>query len=331
MGKLFGAFVSLFPGEKRLVALMAFMVFLAGFALSTEAQAQTRVLWWDVSANETNNRPDNRRRMAQYIDRFGGGGRYSVDYVYGPRGGSLARHMAANSGYRIIVITATNTGRVFNRADQDALRAFYASGRKTLMLDGTLGIRNSDARDRTKWPGANNSSANMLVNQIEALRRAGGGILIGTDHGRFQAAANTALRAILPQAGFSRVTDPSRDGEFFGDLLLANRPVRPLDILKHWESIPNQGQAPVGQFLDFQGNGVRLYTLVEASDKPGGGRRRPYISASINPGNERFDITRNEAPRQAPPPAPTPAPEPEPEPEPEVVDNMPTRKGPPTN
>jgi len=324
MGKLLGAFALRFPDRRQWIALFAAALLLSFLTTGFEAQAQTRVLWWDVSANEPRNRPDNRRRMAQYIDQFGGGGRYSVDYVYGPRGGGLSRHMSANSGYSVIVITATNTSRVFNRADQDALRAFYASGRKALMLDGTLGIRNSDARERTQWPGVNNSSANMLANQIEALRRAGGGILIGTDHGRFQAAANTALRAILPQAGFSRVTDPSRDGEFFGDLLLGNRPVRPLDILKHWESIPNQGQAPVGQFRDFQGGGVRLYTLVEASDKPGGGQRRPYISASINPGNARYDITGNEAPTQAPPP-------PEPEPEPEVVDNMPTRKSPPVN
>lgn len=310
-----------------LLVLTTCLVFAATNAIAQPA----KVLWWDVSANEPRNKPQNRQRMARYLDQYRGGSRFNVDYVYGPRRGSFAQHMAANPGYRIIVITAATKSRSFSRSDLDALRAFYASGRKTLMLDGTLGIRNSDVRQRTQWPGANNSSANMLVNQMEALRRRGGGLLIGTDHGRFQASANQALQAIVPRARFSRVTNPSRDGQFFGNLLLAEaRPVRPFDMLRHWEAIPNQGQAPVGNFKDFQGGGVRLHTLVEASDKPGGGTRRPYISSTINPGQARFDITRNQAPTQDAP-APKPEPKPEPVKEPPQVDKMPTRKGPPRN
>ncbi len=311
----------------RLCSVAFFPLFLSAFLVvsATSASAQpVKVLWWDVSLNESRNKPQNRQRMAQYLEQYQGGSRFDVDYVFGPRRGAFAQHMAANPGYRIIVVTAANDNRVFNRADQDAFRSFYASGRKTLMLDGTLGIRNSDVRQRTQWPGANNSSANMLVNQMEALRRSGGGLLIGTDHGRFQASANQALQAILPRAQFSRVTNPSRDGQFFGEVLLAEaRPVRPFDMLRHWEAIPNQGQAPVGNYTDFLGGSVRLYTLVEASDKPGGGPRRPYISSTINPGQARFDITRNQAPAPEPPPAPKE--------EPPEIDRMPTRKGPPSN
>ncbi|MEM1351116.1 MAG: hypothetical protein AAGF27_02165, partial [Pseudomonadota bacterium] len=252
MGKLFPAGVKRWPARQVLHVALVFIVLVAAISWGAGANAQTRVLWWDISANEPRNKPENRRTMARYVDSYAGGGRYSVDYVYSPRRGTLARHLAANPGYGIIVISAANTSRLFNKADQDALRAFYASGRKALMLDGTLGVRNSDVRQLTQWPGANNASANMLINQMEALRRAGGGLLIGTDHGRFQASANVALGAILPRAQFSRITDPSRNGEFFGDLLLADRPVRPLDMLKHWEAIPNQGQAPVGQYRDFQ-------------------------------------------------------------------------------
>ena len=219
--------------------------------------------------------------------------------------------MNANPDYGIIVVTAANNNGLFNSADQDAFRAFYAQGRRALMLDGTLGIRNSDVRPLTKWPGVNNASANMLINQMEALREAGGGLLIGTDHGRFQRSANLALQAILPGAKFSRVTNPSRDGDFFGDVLLAaEEPVKPLDMLRHWEAIPNQGEAPVGSYADFTGAQVRLYTLVEAADKPGGGTRRPYISSTIDPGDRRVDIAED-----APP----------------VINRMPTRKSLPAN
>jgi hypothetical protein len=157
----------------------------------------------------------------------------------------------------------------------------------------------------------NNSSAYLTLNQIESLREAGGGVLIGTDHDRFQRAANYMLRAILPDAQFRNSTDPSRDGEFFGKVLLAQREaVKPLDLLQHWEAIPNQGQAPVGTFTDFEGRPVTLYTLVEASNKPGGGTRRAYISATINPGDDRVDIAEDAAP---------------------VINRMPTRKSGPVN
>ncbi len=318
-----------------MTVLWRLLVLFCWSALLAQADPVTaepmRVLWWDVSLDERSNKPANRQRMARFVDGYQGGSRFDVVYKFEPRRGAFARHMAANPGYGIVVVTAANNNRVFNRNDQEAFRTFYASGRRTLMLDGTLGIRNSDVRQRTKWPGVNNSSANMLINQMEALRKSGGGLLIGTDHGQFQASANLAVRAILPQAKFSRVTNPSRDGAFLGDLLLAEAAqVKPLDMLRHWEAIPNQGQAPVGQFTDFLGRGVTLFTLVEAADKPGGGPRRPYISSTINPGAQRYDIASPAAPAAAAP-APTPPPEPKPEPEPEVIDRMPTRKSLPAN
>lgn len=275
--------------------------------MASAATAQPmRVLWWDVSLNESRNKPANRQTMARFLSRQDGGARYDVDYQFLPRNGALARHMASNPAYQIVVITAANNSRIFTRADLDALRGFYTTSGKVIMLDGTLGIRNSDVKNRTKWPGVNNSSANLLLNQIEAMREAGGGILVGTDHGRFQASANQVVDALLPGARFSEITNPSRDGEFFGELLLAQKEaVKPLDILRHWEAIPNQGKAPIGQYTDFQGRPVTLFTLVEASNKPGGGPRKAYISSTIDPGEKRFDIDEDSAPE---------------------IDRMPTRK-----
>ncbi|MFK7744479.1 MAG: hypothetical protein AB8B47_05465 [Roseobacter sp.] len=270
-----------------------------------------RVLWWDVSLNESRNKPANRQRMAQYLTAYQGGTRFAVDYEFKPQRGAFAKHVAAQPPYQMIIVTAANNNRVFNSADLEAFKQIYTNTGRALMLDGTLGIRNSDVRSRTKWPGTNGSSANMLVNQAEAMREAGGGLFIGTDHGQFQASANLVVRALIPDARFSQITDPSRDGEFFGELLLAfKEPVKPLDMLRHWEAIPNQGQAPVGQFTDFTGQPVTLFTLVEASNKPGGKQRRPYISATIDPGDQRFDIADDAAP---------------------VIDRMPTRKSRPTD
>ena len=295
----------------RMAAIFAIGLMLILSSASTLGAQTMRVLWWDVSLDESRNKPANRQTMARFIDGLEGGGRYEVDYQFSPRRGALARHMNAQPPFQMIVITAANNNRVFDSSDLDALQRFYAGTPGTLMLDGTLGIRNSDVRSRTRWPGANNSSANLLLNQFEAMREAGGGLLIGTDHGRFQASANQVVRAILPGAQFSEVTNPSRDGEFFGEVLLAKKEaVKPLDILRHWESISNQGRAPVGQYADFLGRPVTLYTLVEAANKPGGGPRKAYISSTIDPGDKRFDIAEEAAP---------------------VIDRMPTRKGPPSN
>lgn len=291
-----------------LVALMTACLILVA---STAMAQPMKVLWWDVSVEEPSTKSSHRQRVARFVDDYQGGAVFDVTYKFEPRRGSLARHLAAQGGYRIIVMTATNTNRTFNDADLDALRGFYANGPKSLMLDGTLFIRNTNAHKLANWPGVNDSSANLVINQMEALRAAGGGIWIGTDHGQFQRPANQAITALLPEASFSRTTNPSRDGEFFGELLLAyKQPVKPIDILRHWESIPSQGQAPTGTFTDFMGQPVTLYTLVEASDKPGGGTRRTYISATLDPGDKRFDIAGDDVP---------------------VIDRMPTRKSLPQN
>jgi hypothetical protein len=182
------------------------------------------------------------------------------------------------------------------------------------MLDGSFGIRSMriPGTPQVDFPGAENSSAALLANQVSAIARAGGGVLIGSDHDGWQVGANAALRALVPDARFRGTTNPSTDGQFLGDLLLTGvLPVKPIVLLRHWESVPNQGEAPVGGFTDFAGAPVQLYALVEAADKPGGGRKRPYISASFDPGNKRFDIDSELAP------------------EPEIPNNMPTRKGPP--
>lgn len=270
-----------------------------------------RILWWGASVNEGRANTSHRETLANFLDNYEGGTLYSVDYKYSPRAGNLAGQLASNS-YDMLVFDATNTRRAFNQKDLEAVQSFYANHKsKSLMLDGSLWIRNTGYTDKSIFPGVNRSSAGLLINQIEAMRKTGGGIMVGTDHNVFQRAANQIVSAILPDAKFSGSTNPSRDGEFFGDLLLAEKEdVKPIDILRHWEDIPNQGQAPTGQYSDFMGNPVTLYTLVETSDKPGGKRRRTYISATIDPGTDRFAIDGDAIPEK---------------------NTMPTRKSPPLN
>lgn len=291
-----------------LAALAALALVLLPHGASAEP---TRVLWFlgtpdypgEYSARE-------RRAMARYIDNFGSGTDFTTTFVRSTRRGALAAEID-KAAYDILVLDVATTSNVFGSSDLTALKGHYARGHRGLMLDGSLGIRNMVGRALTRFPGPDDALGKLLVNQMTALAQAGGGILIGTDHDQWQRSANSALGALLPGAEFKGSTNPSTDGVFLGTPLLQGiADVVPVSVLRHWESVPNQGEAPVGAFTDFEGQPVTLWSLVETADKPGGGRKRPYISASFDPGDAEYDIDSEVAP------------------EPKLPDNMPTRKGP---
>lgn len=264
-------------------------------APTSRAAAQTgpatSILWWNGMRSHTPGATDgSRSQMADHVNNFSGGQVFEVTFRRSTRGGALAQTLSEGR-YAIVVLDITDNRIHLNTADTEALKRFYASGRNALMLDGSFMIRSMPIRSRTRFPGSNGSSAALLVNQLTLLQQAGGGILIGADHGQWQNNPNKALKALLPGVAFKGVTNPSTDGHFIGRGLLETRVwTKPIDILKHWESVPNQGEAPVGQFTDFLGRPVTLHALVESADKPGGGRKRPYISASFAPDEERIAI-----------------------------------------
>jgi hypothetical protein len=80
-------------------------------------------------------------------------------------------------------------------------------------------------------------------------------------------------------------------GVFFGsDLVNGLQPFAPINVFQHWDEVPSQAIAPIGNFTDFEGNSVTLFNQVEAADDPGGGPRFPYISTSWAPGASQCDI-----------------------------------------
>lgn len=254
-----------------------------------------RVLWFNAMPDMgTSVRSSHRKKMADYLTSYRNGAAFNVTYTRSTRGGAMAVALN-NAPYDIVVLDMGNDRVRMNGADATSLQHFYASGHDNLMLDGTFSIRNITHNQRTRFPGENGAIGGLLVNQIAALAERGGGILIGTDHDNWQLNANKALAALIPGASFSGVTNPSTDGDFIGTILLGQREeIAAIDVLRHWESIPNQGEAPVGEYLDFLGRPVVLYSLVETADKPGGGRKRPYISTNFFPGDDRIPIDSEE-------------------------------------
>ncbi len=304
---------------RRIAIALSIMMFLVASASESLAIERTgAVLWFDGNVPDPNHTVEHRRRMADFVDAYKGGNTFRVNFVSSRQGGALAQAIAAQS-YDILVLDLLANRSYLNADDFAALQGFYASGKRALMLDGSFWIRSIRHNRTTNFPGINGATGALTINQLTAILDAGGGILIGTDHNSYQVGANDALRALIPDAKFQGLTSPSTNGSFIGTVLLAHaEPVRAIDILEHWQTIPNQGEAPVGSFTDFQGRPVQLFSLVSTADQPGRGAKRPYISASFDPGDEEFAIDSDTAPVVDDTP-----------PEPELPDNMPTRKGPP--
>jgi hypothetical protein len=160
-----------------------------------------------------------------------------------------------------------------------------------VLLDGDLYVRSINYNATSDFPGINNSTGALTLNEVHQLAVRGGGIMIGTDHQGFQVDANQALTAVIPTATFSGITYPSADGVFFGsDLLNDLQPIAAADIFAHWDSIPTQAIAPTGTFTDIFGKSVTLYSQVDVADDPGGGTRYSYISTSWKPGSGTTDV-----------------------------------------
>ena len=294
------------------------LLILLGVCISKATLANgepVRVLWWNANTGWPQQRDHHRQRMSDYLTDFQGGTVFDVVFVSSTRRGDLAQHLRTAS-FDVIVLDVTNASVPFDGSDTSALQRHYASGRNAIMLDGSLWIRSMEDNPTTNFPGVNGETGTLLVNQIKSIADAGGGVFIGTDHNDYQVGANFALTALIPGAEFSGYTIPSTDGNFIGKTLLAHlEQVRAFDILNHWQSIPSQGETPVGRFTDFTGQPVVLYSLVETADMPGGGKKRPYVSASFDPGSQRIAIDSAEFPAEE---------------EPKLPRNMPTRKGPPS-
>ncbi|MBP0028749.1 PEP-CTERM sorting domain-containing protein [Roseofilum sp. Guam] len=270
----------------------------SGLNLNSKANAaQFSVLWWDTTPVNPWINSELRQEMSTFLDDFGGGNLFDTTYVSHRTSGGLTAHLASHS-YDVVVLDSIyyrpySRTFPFDLADREALKQHYTQ-KSNLMLDGSLHIRSLTSTPQADFPGPNNSFGNFTANQVYELAKRGGGILIGTDDYNAQLDANYMLDGLFPgqPARFSGLTIPSTDGVFYGsDLLNSAVAVSPNDIFTHWDAIPSQGVAPTGDFIDFLGDSVTLYSQVDVADKPGGGQKYSYISTSWKPDECETDVT----------------------------------------
>jgi len=256
--------IAAFWQRGRIAVKYAHVVAVALASASPAFSATYDVLWWDATSTWGGQAPDAfRQEMSDSLTAFNGGSVFSSTYVSSETPGTLATHLGSNS-YDVIVFDVTPGGSTFNAADLTAVQAMYSGGKNNLLLDGSLYIRSINYNATTDYPGVNGSSAALTINEVFALARRGGGIMIGTDHNCCQSSANFMLGGLVPGAAFSGVSAPTTSGQWNGtELLNVAAPVAPLDIFTHWSSEGTQGIPPTGTFLDFLGNSVTLYSQID--------------------------------------------------------------------
>lgn len=291
------------PGFLRSTIRVSGALLAVSLAASGAQAAQFSVLWWDSTPDYGLQASNSlRQEMSDYLTTFNGGTLFQSTYVGSETPGTLAAHLGSNS-YDVIVFDATSSQQKFNAADLSAVQSFYQT-RSNVLLDGTVYIRNINYNASTDFPGPNDAFGIFTANEVKSLATRGGGIMIGTDHDCCQTDANQILGAVIPGAAFSGNTTPSTDGEFTGtELLTTAGPVAPADIFYNWSNVPSEAIAPTGNFTDFFGNPVTLYSQVNVADQPGGGPRYSYISTSFPAGGGPVVIDDPQAPTATPEPA----------------------------
>lgn len=245
--------------------------------------APYNILWWDSTPEYSGQASDSfRQEMSDSLTAHAGGSVFNSTYFSSETPGTLATHLLGNT-YDVVIFDATSGSAKFNAADIAAVQAMYGSGKNNLLLDGTLYIRSINFDAGTNYPGVNGSSAALTLNEAFSLAKRGGGFMIGTDHNCCQVDANQILAGLVPGAFFSGSTFPSTDGQWNGtELLNGLVPVASADIFGHWDSVPTEGIAPTGNFLDFLGNSITLFSQVDVANDPGGGPKFSYISTSFD-------------------------------------------------
>ena len=298
------------------VALGITSVFFCWSSLNLNEKAMAArfsVLWWDTTNHTVHLGDAVRQEIPTFLDSFTIDGEdiFDTTYISHHSPGGLAAHLASHH-YDAVVLDTDYRGQTFpfGAADQEALKQYYKN-RSNLLFDATLMIRSMNYIPQVDFPGPNNAFGNFTANEVYALAKRGGGIIIGTDHHVHHADANFMLDTLLPGVAFIGETNPSTNGVFYGsDLLNSAVEVAPIDIFNHWSSIPSQGIAPKGTFTDFLGNPVTLYTQVEVADKPGYGYKHTYISSSWKPDACTTTITGKSSACYPPVPEPLQVPEP---------------------
>jgi hypothetical protein len=231
-----------------------------------------------------------RGAIANTLENYQGGTVFDVDFVQTQDPGSLGSWLNAKPvGFynQIWFDTTIYKTSILNTVDFGALNAWAANKQPEFILDSSFFYRNKETTTLTP------SATAVTINQALALKNAGGGILIGTDHDEFAYTANQ----ILTNFGFDGLFTGSEiitaNGSFVGDLMLNPEPVGSDFFANNLQGL-STSNVPVGTHILNANGGDRTIKVIENlfSYSP---NKVTHIGASFETGKNTTPITDPES------------------------------------
>ncbi len=202
---------------------------------------------------------DFRQPIADVIDNYQDGTIFDVDFLQTQIPGSLASYLDAKpAGYynQIWFDTTISYTSLLNQADLTALNTWAAHKQPEFILDSSFFYRNQYSNTLS------NSAAAATANQALALKDAGGGILIGTDHNEFADTANQILSNFGFDGLFTGSYGITANASFVGNLLLDPEPVGSDFFTNNLEGL-STSYVPVGTHVLNENGGNRTIQIYE--------------------------------------------------------------------
>ena len=222
-----------------------------------------------------------RHVIANAIDDYDGGAVFDVDFVQNHVGGNLSAHLGAHpiDYYDQIWFDTTILNTILlNGDDLTALNAWAANDQPEFILDSSYFFRNKTSNVLSA------SATAVTVNEALALRGAGGGILIGTDHHQFADTANQILDNFGFDGAFTGSFNITPNATFVGDLLIQPEAVNgPQFFVNHLQGL-STSNVPIGLHTLNGNGGNRNIEIFEAlfSNSPG---HVSHVGASFETGD----------------------------------------------
>lgn len=238
----------------------------------------------------TGNLGDFRGAIANTLENYHGGTVFDVDFVQTQVPGSLGLWLNAKPvGFynQIWFDTAIYQTSILNTVDFEAINAWAANKQPEFILDSSFAFRNKETTTLTP------SATAVTINQALALKNAGGGILIGTDHNDYAYTANQILTNFGFDGLFTGSENITADGYFVGDLMLNPHPVGPDFFANNLQGL-STSNVPVGTHILNANGGDRTIKIIENlfSYSP---NKVTHIGASFDTGNNTTPIDNPES------------------------------------
>lgn len=220
-----GATFLALTGNAAEAAIIGGQLFSTGGEVSVAANARStaNILYLNSTRGPgTGNLGDFRGAIANTLKNYQNSTVFDVDFIQTQIPGSLGLQLNSKPvGFynQIWFDTSIYQTSLLNSTDFAAINAWAAHKQPEFILDSSFAFRNKETTTLTP------SAAAATINQALALKNAGGGILIGTDHNDFAYTANQILTNFGFDGLFTGVENITANGYFVGNLLLNPQPV----------------------------------------------------------------------------------------------------------